>query len=215
MVKNFVRPLGLRTLGLPSLLNGTGMAFPWAVIRDAKLGHGHIAEDMNLAVELIAGGHTVLFAPDAEVRGEFPVGDDAAATQHRRWEHGHLRLLLAGVPRLLKTALKGRLAALALALEIGVPPLSALILGGLAALAGLAVWGGFGGSWLPAAVLAGAFALASVGLGFAWLRFGRDLLPAGTLLRTPVYVVRKLPLYLGFLTRPQSDWVRTPRDGKS
>ena len=37
LVKNQVRPRGLARLGLPCLLTGTGMAFPWAVIRGAPL----------------------------------------------------------------------------------------------------------------------------------------------------------------------------------
>ena len=32
LVKNWVRPRGLFQLGLPCLLTGTGMAFPWSVI---------------------------------------------------------------------------------------------------------------------------------------------------------------------------------------
>ena len=39
LVKNRVRPLGLHALGLPCLLTGTGMAFPWQVIRKAPATH--------------------------------------------------------------------------------------------------------------------------------------------------------------------------------
>jgi hypothetical protein len=138
----------------------------------------------------------------------------AAGTQRRRWEHGHLSVMLSGVPRLLGAALRGRLSALALALEVGVPPLSALLLATSVVLALLVAWGVAGGSWLPAVVLGGASALCVLGLTAAWLRFGRATLPAATLVRTPLYVLRKVPLYLGFLTRPQSDWVRTDRDSK-
>jgi cellulose synthase/poly-beta-1,6-N-acetylglucosamine synthase-like glycosyltransferase len=212
LVKNVVRPLGLLRLGQPCLLTGTGMAFPWPVIRDARLGHGHIVEDMQLAVDLVLDGHPPLFAPDVEVSAEFPVGDKAAGTQRRRWEHGHLRVLLAGVPRLLKAGLRGRWSPIALALELGVPPLSALVLTVCGVLCALVVWGVVGGSWLPAIVLASAAALASLGLAAAWLRCGRTTLPAATLIRTPLYVLRKVPLYLGFFARPQSDWVRTQRD---
>ena len=212
LVKNVVRPLGLLRLGQPCLLTGSGMAFPWPIIRDARLGHGHIVEDMQLAVDLVVDGHPPLFAPDVEASAEFPVGDKAAGTQRRRWEHGHLSVILAGVPRLLKAGLKGRWSALALALELGVPPLSALLLVVSVMLGVLVAWGAVGGSWLPALVLAAAITLASVSLAAAWLRFGRATLPAATLVRTPIYVLRKLPLYLGFLRRPQSDWVRTDRD---
>jgi hypothetical protein len=211
LVKNVARPLGLHRLGLPCLLTGSGMAFPWEVIRDARVGHGHIVEDMQLAVDLVIDGHAPLFAPDVVASAEFPVADRAAGTQRRRWEHGHLGVILAGVPRLLGAALRGRWAALALALELGVPPLSALVMAACGALGVLAVWGAFGGSRLPTLVLGGALALASVSLTLAWLRFGRATLPAATLVRTPIYMLRKVPLYLGFFTRRQSDWVRTDR----
>jgi cellulose synthase/poly-beta-1,6-N-acetylglucosamine synthase-like glycosyltransferase len=212
LVKNVVRPLGLRRLGGPCLLTGTGMAFPWAVIRDAELGHGHIVEDMQLAVDLALAGHPTVFVPGAAVWAEFPTADRAAGSQRRRWEHGHLKVLLAGVPRLTAAGLsRGRVGLLALALELGVPPLSALFLGWCLALAlaiGLAV---AGGSWGPTVVLAAAAACASLGLTAAWARLGRDTLPVADLVRVPLYAVRKVPLYLGFLTRPQTDWVRTER----
>ncbi len=188
------------------------MAFPWAVIRDARLGHGHIVEDMQLAVDLALAGHPTVFVPDAAVWAEFPTADRAAGSQRRRWEHGHLKVLLTGVPRLAAAGLgRGHVGLLALALELGVPPLSALFLGWFLALVlavGLAV---AGGSWGPAVVLAAAAALATLGLTAAWVRLGRDTLPIADLVRVPLYAVRKVPLYLGFLTRPQTDWVRTER----
>ncbi|VTU01960.1 Glycosyl transferase OS=Oscillatoriales cyanobacterium JSC-12 GN=OsccyDRAFT_0485 PE=4 SV=1: Glyco_tranf_2_3 [Gemmataceae bacterium] len=211
VVKNVVRPLGLKRLGQPCLLTGTGMAFPWPVISAAKLGHGHIVEDMQLAVDLVVAGHGPRFAPDAAVSAEFPTADAAAGGQRRRWEHGHLRVIRAGVPRLLASALKGRLSSLALALELGVPPLSALVLVAGAVLVALTGYAVFGGSPWPAAVLGTACSLAALGLTAAWLRFGRSVLPVRTLLRVPLYAVRKVPLYLGFFTKPQAEWVRTER----
>ncbi|WP_439626245.1 glycosyltransferase family 2 protein [Gemmata sp.] len=211
VVKNVVRPLGLKRLGQPCLLTGTGMAFPWPVIRAAKLGHGHIVEDMQLAVDLVVAGHGPLFAPDAAVSAEFPTADAAAGSQRRRWEHGHLRVIRAGVPRLLASALTGRVSSLALALELGVPPLSALVLVAGVVLVALAGYAAFGGSPWPAGVLSAACAIAALGLTAAWLRFGRSVLPVRTLLRVPLYAVRKVPLYLGFITKPQAEWVRTER----
>ncbi len=38
-VKNWVRPSGLHALNLPCQLTGTGMAFPWELIRSADLAH--------------------------------------------------------------------------------------------------------------------------------------------------------------------------------
>ena len=64
-VKNWVRPLGLHALGLPCQLMGTGMAFPWDVIRSADLSSGFIVEDLKLGLELAAAGHAPVFCPSA------------------------------------------------------------------------------------------------------------------------------------------------------
>src|SRR5688572_3435370 len=56
VVKNQVRPRGLSRLGLPCLLTGTGMAFPWQIIRDAPLASGNIVEDMQLGLDLAVAG---------------------------------------------------------------------------------------------------------------------------------------------------------------
>ncbi|MBX9627282.1 MAG: glycosyltransferase, partial [Gemmataceae bacterium] len=214
LVKNVVRPLGLGRLGGPCVLTGTGMGFPWAVFRDAPLAHGHIVEDMGLAVDLAAAGHPPRFVPEAEVWGEFPADDPAAGTQRRRWEHGHLGVIRAGVPRLLGLAVRrARPDLLMLALDIGVPPLSALVMASAVVLAALGGWAAAGGPVGPAALLGAAFGLAAVGLAGAWWRFGREGLPARTLARIPLYAVKKVGLYLDFVRKPQREWVRTDRGG--
>ncbi|MFO0850942.1 MAG: glycosyltransferase family 2 protein [Gemmataceae bacterium] len=212
LVKNVVRPLGLKRLGQSCLLTGTGMAFPWAVFRDAPLAGGHIVEDMGLSVDLAVAGHRPVFVPAAEVGGEFPADAAATASQRRRWEHGHLSVIRAGVPRLLAAAVRQRRADLAaLALEVGVPPLSALVMASGVGLAALAGWAAVGGPVGPAAAVAAAFAVASLALLAVWWRFGRAVLPPRALTRVPVYAVCKIGLYLGFVTNPQRAWVRTAR----
>ena len=41
-------PAALTLLGIPCLLRGTGMAFPWAAINAANLATGDLVEDMHL-----------------------------------------------------------------------------------------------------------------------------------------------------------------------
>jgi hypothetical protein len=214
VVKNLVRPLGLRRVGLPCLLMGTGMAFPWELFRDADLGHAHIAEDLALTVDLGLSGQSPVFIPDGEVVAPFPIDDKAAAQQRRRWEHGHLRVLTQGVPRLLSGALfRGRLGAVPVALEFAVPPLSALVMMCAALLAVLVTWAAaLGGPWGPAAALGGVGLFAALGLVAAWLRYGRTVLPARTFVRIPAYAAKKIPLYFWFLLRGERKWIRTGRD---
>jgi cellulose synthase/poly-beta-1,6-N-acetylglucosamine synthase-like glycosyltransferase len=213
LYKNVVRPRGLGQLGLPCLLTGTGMAFPWTVLRAADLASGNIVEDMKLGVDLALAGHPPKFCPRAEVIGELPTGRTAAFKQRTRWEHGHIQTLLTQVPRLLWAALNQRQPRLlGLALELSVPPLSMLFL--LWATAGVfaaCLWG-LGGSHLPLRLLAGGGLSVLLAILLAWIRFGRKLLPLVSLMVAPVYVLGKLPIYLAFLFRRQQAWVRTERE---
>jgi hypothetical protein len=104
-LKNWVRPLGPRALGLPCQLMGTGMAFPWDVIRSADLAS----------------------CPFPGVTGEFPFSVEGGLTQRLRWERGHLGTILTAVPRLIFVAVgRADFNLLALAIDVAVSPLSLL-----------------------------------------------------------------------------------------
>ena len=60
-IRNLVRPHGLHALGLPCLLTGSGMAFPWSVLRNVRMQGESIVEDMQLAIDLIGAGHPPIF----------------------------------------------------------------------------------------------------------------------------------------------------------
>ena len=213
MVKNLVRPRGLNRLGLPCLLTGTGMAFPWSVIRQVSLSSGNIVEDLQLGLDLAIAGYAPRFCGDAKVTGILPQQQEAAKSQRTRWEHGYLQTLFAQVPQMLAAALtQKRLDLLALALELCVPPLSFLVMiwvgGAIAALLATTL----GGSGLPAIIFGIEGLLIFLSILVAWAKFGRESLPALTLLAVPLYLLWKIPLYLAFLFKPQTKWVRTERD---
>jgi cellulose synthase/poly-beta-1,6-N-acetylglucosamine synthase-like glycosyltransferase len=214
VVKNQVRPRGLSRLGLPCLLTGSGMAFPWPLLRDATALQGNLVEDMVLAIDLALRGTPPLPCPSVSVSSELPEGERAQQRQRRRWEHGHLSVVRSHVPRLLRAGLT-RPALLAMALDLLVPPLALLVLllGAVGAL-GLVLWW-LGGWVLPFAVaLTGATAV-TLAAAIAWLRFGRAILPVATFLLVPRYVVWKLPLYASyFLRRGSGRWERTTRPGE-
>jgi cellulose synthase/poly-beta-1,6-N-acetylglucosamine synthase-like glycosyltransferase len=209
--KNIVRPRGLDRLGLPCQLLGTGMAFPWPVLRDAPLATGHITEDINLGADLALAGHPARFCAAARVRGVLPSSERAAASQRTRWEHGHLQTLLTQVPRLLAVGLL-RPRILGLALDLAVPPLSLLVLLWGTLLAPTLAWWAVGGWGLPAALLAGGGAVLLISILTAWFLCGRGVLPFGSLLAAPFYALAKVPIYVNFIIRRQLAWVRTPRD---
>jgi cellulose synthase/poly-beta-1,6-N-acetylglucosamine synthase-like glycosyltransferase len=212
-VKNWLRPLGLCALGLPCQLMGTGMAFPWDVIRSANLASGWIVEDLKLGLDLTLAGHPPLFCPSARVTSVFPSSPAGAATQRRRWEQGHIRTILRIAPRFLCLAIARRnWALLALTLDLAVPPLSllAMLVLGMFVAAALAAFFDFSSAAL---VVSAASLLAFVLAAFlAWLKCGRDILPPRAIWSIAPYVLGKLPLYRHVLSkRLESRWIRTDR----
>ena len=214
-VKNHARPLGLFKLGLPCQLTGTGMAFPWAAISQAQLASGHITEDLQLGLDLARAGLPPLFAPDALVTSSFAANAEGANSQRTRWEHGHLLTIVATAPALLWRAVaSGNLALLALTLDLLVPPLALLAICVLASTALSSLFAFAAPTMLPSLwVCVASLLLLAVTIGLAWWRNARDIVSPQDLLLAPLYVLRKLPIYLRFLTGRQVKWVRAKRDG--
>ncbi|MSR62049.1 MAG: glycosyltransferase [Planctomycetes bacterium] len=212
LVKNVVRPLGLTRLGWPCLLNGAGSAYPFAQLRAAPHGEGSIAEDYQLAIDLAKAGHATRFLPEARVRSVLPERNEVALRQRRRWEHGHLALVFRTAPALLLRGVFTRRGVLfCLGVDLLVPPLAFLVLGWAAsaglALASLLLGAGAAAAWT--ALLAGG--LLFVGLAAGLGRFAGRAALLGALRCAPGYVLRKLPLYLGFFGRRETTWKKTER----
>lgn len=213
VVRNRVRPLGNHRLGLPCQLMGTGMAIPWSVIGNAKLASGHIVEDMKFGIDLALAGYPPVFCPDAKVTSYFPGNKTAGGTQRMRWEHGHLSVILHEFPRLLASAFRERnVGLLGLAVDLMVPPLSllALILV-ILFLLNLILFLVEGITW-PLNLSLVTFGLFAIAIVIAWHGWGRRVISFLTLLMIPFYILPKIPLYLRFLTKRQSTWVKTGRD---
>ena len=216
-VKNLVRPLGLTQLGLPCPLTGTGMAFPWSVIRSVELASGHIVEDMKLGLDLAIAGYPPTLCSTAHVVGRLPQQQQASESQRTRWEHGHLQTLLTYVPSLFKTAVQQRrFDLLVIALDLAAPPLSLLVMLWLGMMGTMLLAASMLGTfWTPALLLAAAGMFLMTAILIAWFRFGQADLSILTLLTIPLYIVWKIPLYLRFLVQPQRRWIRTSRDTAS
>ncbi len=97
------------------------------------------------------------------------------------------------------------------ALDLSIPPLTLLVALWLAVglFAGVAWW--LGASWLPVGLLAGGGVALAAALGLGWATFCRRQVPLRTFAAVPLYMLRKLPIYVGFLFRQQHAWVRTER----
>jgi Glycosyltransferase like family 2 len=212
LVKNQVRARAMHRVGLPVLLTGTGMAFPWELIRDAPLATDNIVEDLALGLTFAVAGRGPVYAESARVNGRLPNSSAAAATQRTRWEHGYLHTILTQCPRLVWKGVGGlRPDLLLVALDLAVPPLALLVFSGLVAAAVSLVGAWLSGTWWAALPLGLAAGAAGVGLCLAWAVFARKRFSLRAMASVPVYVLKKLPIYAGFLWHRQRAWVRTER----
>jgi cellulose synthase/poly-beta-1,6-N-acetylglucosamine synthase-like glycosyltransferase len=212
-LKNWVRPLGFNHLGLPCQLMGTGMAFPWRVIRAIDLASGWIVEDLKLGLDLAAAGHPPLFCPLAEVTSHFAATAKASVSQRSRWVHGHMTMMAKLAPRFLSSALAhGNVALLMLTLDLMVPPLSVLaaLLILTFALAALSATVGGGFAALTISAVCGIAFAATVAI--AWAKFGRDVLPLRAISSVPIYILAGLGLCGQLLSgRKTTQWIKTDR----
>jgi cellulose synthase/poly-beta-1,6-N-acetylglucosamine synthase-like glycosyltransferase len=212
-VKRWLRPLGLNVLRLPCQLSGTGMAFPYAVLRLADLTTGGIAEDVKLGLELSLVGYPPTFCPSACVTSEFPFSIKGTKTQRKRWEQGHINLIAKEALRLLWHAVAHRnWNLLALTLDLAVPPLSLLITLIVVVFMTAIIAVLFGLSVAPLFITtASLFGLLGA-IFLAWLKCGRDILPATSFWSLVPYVTGKLGLYGQILVgRKSAQWDRTDR----
>jgi cellulose synthase/poly-beta-1,6-N-acetylglucosamine synthase-like glycosyltransferase len=211
-VKNWLRPLGLSALRLPCQLMGTGMAFPWDVIRRADLANEWLVEDLKLGLDLASGGHPPVFCPEARVTSQFASTAEGTKTQRNRWEQGHIHTILTSLPLFWTAIARRNWGSLALTLDLAVPPLSLLgiLAVGMFLVTGLAALFGISSAALViSAVSVVAFFLAAF---LAWLKCGRNVLPPGALLSVAPYALGKLGLYLSVLSnKMDARWIRTDR----
>jgi cellulose synthase/poly-beta-1,6-N-acetylglucosamine synthase-like glycosyltransferase len=209
LVKNKVRPLGFKALGLPCQLMGTGMAFLWEDIVKVNLASGHIVEDMKLGVDLCRINKAPLFLPEALVTSISPPTAEATNTQRTRWEHGHLSVILSEAPSLFLEAIKTQnFYMLGLACDLMIPPLAALTLLCLATFIFSFIL------LVKLALLISTFLLIALGCSIllAWVFFGREVISFKQLCYAPIYVLVKIPIYIKFFLNRQVDWVRSKRD---
>lgn len=209
LVKNKVRPLGLKALGMPCQLMGTGMAFLWDDIIYSKLASGHIVEDMKLGIDFARARKAPMFLQEALVTSVFPLTVEATKSQRTRWEHGHLSVIFNEVPSLLFDAIKTKnIELIVLACDLLIPPLAVL---------SILCLGFFMMSLLLlnqlAIILALILILILLGAVFlAWNWFGRDTIGFKQLCYAPIYALRKIPLYIKYFINRQVEWVRSKRD---
>jgi cellulose synthase/poly-beta-1,6-N-acetylglucosamine synthase-like glycosyltransferase len=214
VVKSWTRPLGFHRLGLPMQLMGSGMAFPWQQIENANLVHGSIVEDMKLGIDLTIAYRAPGFCPEAYVTSLFPEHDAGTESQRKRWEHGHISMIVKeGIPLLLKGITSLNFSIIAMALDLIVPPLALLfLLSALFALVSAVAWF-ITGDAQPWSLGVGVFILFTGFVLIAWFKHGKNILPLMSLFAyAPVYALSKIKLYLNFFKNRQVEWVKSRKD---
>lgn len=214
VVKNLYRSRGMQRLGGAALLTGTGMAFPWRLFAHAELASGSLVEDLGLGIALTRAGHAPRLVEQAGVSSA-PAPPEVALVQRTRWEHGFLDTVRKSALPLLGSGLRrGSRSELLLGAHLIVPPL-ALLLMLAGAVLGVTLLLALAGASVAPAIVLGVALTAALGVTFiAWVHGGRRWLSGAALLRAPLYVLWKLPIYLGFLRRRETVWRRTPRAGE-
>jgi cellulose synthase/poly-beta-1,6-N-acetylglucosamine synthase-like glycosyltransferase len=214
VVKSWTRPLGFHRLGLPMQLMGSGMAFPWDQIKNANLAHGSIVEDMKLGIDLALQHKAPSFCPEAYVTSLFPEHDTGTDSQRKRWEHGHMSMIVQeGIPLLFRGITSLNPATFAMALDLIVPPLALLFL--LVAI--FAIFSILGlifthtiFPWFYGLLI---FIVLSFSVSVAWIKHGKNIISIIDLLTyAPVYALSKVRLYLSFLKNRQVEWVKSRKD---
>lgn len=212
-VKNFLRPMGLRTMNLPCQLMGTGMAFPRPLLKRINLASGNLVEDMQMGLDLAILGRPPLFEPAASIYSAMPKSDAATKTQRTRWEHGHLQTIFATTPKiLLHSILRFDWKLFAMAIDVAVPPLTffALMLVGGTLIMLIATLFGI---YIPALMATLALLVFSSALVICWDSVGRSIIKKSDIRNVFGYVVGKVSVYINFFKRDRpKTWVRTERN---
>ncbi|HET9958310.1 MAG TPA: glycosyltransferase family 2 protein [Polyangiaceae bacterium] len=210
-----VRSRGRERLGLSCGLRGNGMCFARDLLQRIPHRAYSLVEDVEYGIRLGKAGQRVHYADEAHVYGEMVSNATAARSQRKRWEEGRSGILREHLAALLKGGLLERdKVKLDLAMDLLVPPLSRIVTGVGAGLAGsfVLLWvappagllglGLFGTqAALIGAYVARGWALSNTGVG--------GLLSLGA---APVYMLWKLTLREKRKATQSEEWIRTTRE---
>lgn len=210
--KNVVRPMGLRCLGAPCLLTGSGMGIPWKLAAETCWASGDIVEDMTIGVQMAISGHFPMYLNQVELSAELPASASAARQQRTRWEHGHLKNIQGiGLQLLMAAVRRPSWRLLVVFMELSVPPLSLFAMSIavlVVAACGLSL---HSSSLMPALASLAAAVLFGLSIINAWCLVGGNLLKPTELAWAPMYAIRKAPIYAASVFKRETQWRRTDR----
>jgi hypothetical protein len=206
-VFNHLRPAGLNALGGTAGLRGNGMGFRSDVMVDHGWPAYSIVEDYEFSIKLLLRGIVVHYNPEAKVFSDMPTRRSVAETQRMRWEgmdRGLRRNLLWQVMK--KYIAEPRSCYLNALIGSFIPPFAKLVLFQSVLFCLFPLVYRFAAIPLIFWFVADAFYVTS-GL----LLRGATRVEWGSLLRSPFYVLWKIPLYVRMRNTDSSVWHRTKR----
>ena len=208
-VFNHLRMAGSFRMSGSAILRGNGMGFRTELLRHYGWPSHSIVEDIEFTLLLLKDGINVHYNPDAVIRSEMVTSGKNASSQRNRWEGGRFMLVKKmSLPlfKLFKESHDFRyLYAFA---ELAIPPLSILVMLFTLATAGSilldTVW----------QVLAASFwTILCLYLASGQIQRKAPLSTWLYLATAPLYVLWKIPIYLGMMLKKKTnDWVRTTRE---
>ena len=213
LIKNWVRPLGQKRLGISCHLQGSGMAFPKSVLNKYSLASSSIVEDLELGLHIVQGGEEVMFVPRALVTSEFPENNEGLENQRKRWEHGHLSVVKKMPSMMLQGLKQLNFRLFFQALDAAIPPTIMWIIFTILTLVVSFIAAIFDGFYWSAVIglCISVFALAIV---CAWFKYGEKILPPAQLKGMIPFVLSKFSVYRTFISNREKNWVRTKRDNE-
>jgi len=212
-IKNVIRQRALQRLAGRALMLGSGMAIPWPIFARSNLATGNIVEDLKLGQELAEAGHPPQFVEAAMTWGNAET-EKNTLSQRSRWEGGFLQNAFTAGPALLgRSIAHGNLCGVWAAINLMIPPFALLLLVDVAGLVVAATISWLTGAHVwPLLFLATTLFLAGVALALAWFAGGSRFVSLSGLAKVPLYLLWKLPMYVGFARGgAPKDWVRTSR----
>lgn len=210
-VKNAVRQRGGQRMGAAALLTGTGMSFPWSLFEQLPLATSNIVEDLGLTIYLTQAGNAPLYLNQALIKS-LAAGEQATLTQRTRWEHGFLSMAREyGLTSLLQGIGRTDHKLFQIGLHLMVPPVALLFGVSFIGLGLTAVVAVLLGSALPFVLIFVPLVLAVVAICLAWMFGGKRWIAGVTLLKLPVYLLWKIPVYFRLLRGQTASWDRTER----
>ncbi len=212
LLMNKIRMRGLFRLFDVTRLTGSGMAFPFPLLRDHFTGSASIVEDLALTVQMTRLGVAPIFEPRALVTSTLPASDKGMVVQRARWERGSISMLTSTAWPLLREGLRaGDLRRIALAIDIAIPPLT-LFIAGLLLLSGLLFVPALFGASFPLMLTLMTLVVVISAIGFVWWSDGRSLLPPGELRGLAEFLLQKLQIHGEKGRHSAEQWTRTDRD---